>query len=70
MVAGNATMQIYDANLNQTDELTIGQVVTVVVDYGQKVDRNLTLKQCTVTGGDVRINIIENYEVVYPTSSF
>ena len=70
VIAGNASMLIYDANLNVTDNLTIGQVVTVAVDYGQQIDKNLTLKQCTVTGGDVKINIIENYEVIQVITVF
>ena len=57
-------MAIYDVNRTELDSLIIGDVVTVVIDAGEYVTKELKIKRCAVVGDNSELPIIENFEVV------
>ena len=56
-------MAIYDGNRTELDSLIIGDVVTVVIDAGEYVSKELKIKRCAVVGDDSELAIIEDFQV-------
>ena len=56
-------MAIYDVNMTTVDSLIIGDLVTVVIDSGESIDRELRIKQCSVLGEDLSLKIIDEFQV-------
>ena len=66
----NASMAIYDVNRTELDSLIIGDVVTVVIDAGEYVTKELKIKRCAVVGDNSELPIIENFEVWNYSTAF
>ena len=67
-------MAIYDGNMKIVDSLIIGDLVTVVIDSGESVDRDLRIKRCSVLGDNSSLKIINDFQVMliylYKVSKF